>query len=172
MFGDHALKAYTQKQKIIARSGAEAELYSAALGPSESKGIVSLLRDLGYEMKPVLAIVAKATEHILRWQGTGKLKHIDVAYLWMQDEIRSKWLRVRRVKSEENVAYFETKTLSKAVIAKHFLTVCYVNMSEENVQCERHVVAMFWDFGSAVSSQQQSGCYHVQTAASSKRSNR
>ena len=41
----------------------------------------------------------------------GSLKHIDVAYLWMQDEIRSKRLRVRRVKSEEHV------------IAKHGLTL-------------------------------------------------
>ena len=33
-----------------------------------------------YELKPVLAIVAKATEHILHRQGIGKLKHIDVEY--------------------------------------------------------------------------------------------
>ena len=65
ILGEHALKAYTRKQKIIARSSAEAELYAAALGASELKGIVSLLRDLGYEKKPVLAIDAKATEHIL-----------------------------------------------------------------------------------------------------------
>ena len=47
----------------------------------------------------------------------------------------------------------------------------YVNMAEGNVQCERHVVAMFWDSGSAVSSQQQSAGDHVQTAATSNRSN-
>ena len=56
------------------------ELYAAAVGASESRGIVSLLKDLGYEIKPVLAIDAKATEHILHRQGTGRLKHIDVAY--------------------------------------------------------------------------------------------
>ena len=45
MLGDHALKAYTRKQKIIARSGAEAELHAADSGASETTGIVSLLRD-------------------------------------------------------------------------------------------------------------------------------
>ena len=55
MLGAHTLKAYTRKQKIIARSSEEAELYAAALGASEVQGIVSLLRDLGYEKKPVLA---------------------------------------------------------------------------------------------------------------------
>ena len=47
MLDDHALKAYTRKQKIFARSGAEAELRAVALGASESKGIVSLLRRSG-----------------------------------------------------------------------------------------------------------------------------
>ena len=35
----HLLKAYTRKQKIIARSSAEAVLYAAALGASEAKGV-------------------------------------------------------------------------------------------------------------------------------------
>ena len=35
---DHALKAYTRKQKIFARSGAEAELRAVALGASEVLG--------------------------------------------------------------------------------------------------------------------------------------
>ena len=103
LLGKHALKTYTRKQNIIARSSAEAELYAVALGASESNGIVSLLKDLGYETKPVLAADVKATEHVLHRQGIRRLKHIDVAYLWVQDEIRYKMLRVRRVKSEENV---------------------------------------------------------------------
>ena len=121
MLGKHALKAYTRKQKIIVRSSGGAQLYAAALGVCELKGIVSLLRDLGYEKNPVLAIDAKATEHILDRQGIGKLKHIDVAYLWIQDGVGSHRLRVRRVRSEDNVADLGTKPLSKAVIAKHCL---------------------------------------------------
>ena len=59
----------TRKQKIIAMSSAEAGLYTAALGASESKGIVSLLRGLGYEMKPVWATDAKKP---LNTSSTGK----------------------------------------------------------------------------------------------------
>ena len=134
MTGSHALKAYTRKQKIIARSSAEAELYAAALGASELKGIISLMRDMGYEKRPVLAIDAKATEHILHRQGIGKLKHIDVAYLWIQDEVRSRRLQVRRVKSEDNIADLGTKPLGKAVIAKHCTAMGYMNMSQEEAQ--------------------------------------
>ena len=72
LLGSDTLKAYTRKQNIIARISAEAELHAAALVASESKGNVSLLKDLGYEMKPVLATDAKATEHILHRQGRNR----------------------------------------------------------------------------------------------------
>ena len=94
LIGNHAFVAYTRKQMMIARSSAESELFAAALRVSESKGIVSLLFDLGYVMKPVLAI------DIFHRQGIGRLNNIDVAYLWIQDQVRSKRLMVRRVMSE------------------------------------------------------------------------
>ena len=128
MLGKHTLKAYTREQRIIAKSSAEAELYAAALGASEAKGVQSMMFDLGFEVKPVLAIDAKATEHILHRQGIGKLKHIDV---WVQDEIRSHRIQVRRIRSEENVADLGTKPLSRAVIAKHCLTLGYMNINDE-----------------------------------------
>ena len=134
MLGRHALKTYTRKQKVIVKSSAKAELYAAAFGASEAKGVQSMMCDLGFAVKPVLTIDAKALEHILHRQGIGQLKHTDVAYLWVQDEIRSQILRVGRVRSEENVADLGTKLLSKTVIAKHCLKLGYVDMDEENVQ--------------------------------------
>ena len=98
---------------------------AALLGVSESKGIVSLLKDLGYEMKPVLATGASALEHILHRQGIGRLQHKDEAYLWRQDEFRPKILRVRIVK--ENEADLGTKVLSTAgryLEALHHIGVC------------------------------------------------
>ena len=90
-----------------------------------------MMCELGAEVKPVLAIDAKATEHILHRQGIGKLQHIDVAYLWVQDEIRSQRLQVRRIRSEENVADLGRKPRSRAVIAKHCLTLGYMNINDE-----------------------------------------
>ena len=97
--GRHLLQAYTRQQKIIARSSAEAELYAAALGASDAKGVESMMSDLGFVVKPVLIIDAKATEHILHRHGIGKMKHIGVAHLWLQVEVKSNRLRVRRVET-------------------------------------------------------------------------
>ena len=98
--GRHLLKAYTRKRNITARSSPEAELYAAALGASEAKGIQSMMCDWGVAVKPVLIIDAKATEHVLHRHGIGNMKHIDVAHLRLQDEVKSNKLRVRRVNSD------------------------------------------------------------------------
>ena len=56
----------------------------------------------------------------------------------MQDEVRSKRLRVRRVKTEVNVADLGTKPFSKAVIV-----LGYVNRAEESALCKLQDVVMF-----------------------------
>ena len=47
-----------------------------------------MMRDLGFTVKLVLVIGATATGHILHRKGIGRMKHIDVAQLWLQDEVR------------------------------------------------------------------------------------
>ena len=68
-------------------------------------------------MNSVLAMDVKAIEDILHRCGIGRLKRTDVAYIWMQDEVRYKRLRVSRVKSEETVADISPQAPSKAIIA-------------------------------------------------------
>ena len=49
-----------------------------------------MMCDLGFALKPVLIIDAKATEHILHRHGIGKMKHIDVAHLCGGQQYRGK----------------------------------------------------------------------------------
>ena len=81
----------------------------------------------------------------LHRQGTGRLKHMDVAYVWVQDGVGSKILRVNE---KENVPDLGTKALSKAVIMNHSVTQGDVNMTEKEVEVVQRNVATFWDFGS------------------------
>ena len=70
-------------------------------------------------MKPVLVIDANATEHIFHRHGIGRMKHVDVAHLWLQDDVKSERLRVRRVKSGDNLADMGAKAVSSRIIRKH-----------------------------------------------------
>ena len=87
----------------------------------------SMMRDLGFAVKSVLIIDAKATEHILHRHGIGKMKQIDVAHLWLQDEVKSKRLRARRVKSENNLADVGTNALSSKITRKRATSMEYTD---------------------------------------------
>ena len=151
MLGKHTLKAYTRKQKVIAKSSRGRAVAQRHWAASEAKVIQSMMCDLGFAVKPVLAIDAKAIEHMLHRQGIWEIEaHGCGVLVWVQDEIRSQRLRVRRVRSEENVADLGLKPLSKTVIAKHCLTLGYMNMDEKMFRADR--VVPKWGFGSAVSS--------------------
>ena len=71
--------------------------------------------DVGFTVKPVLIIDAKATQHIDHRHGIGKIKHVDVAHLWLQDDVESNRLRVRRIMSEDNLAEIGTEALSNRI---------------------------------------------------------
>ena len=87
--------------------------------------------DLGFAVKPVLIIDAKATEPILHRHGIGNVKYIDLAHLWLQDEVKSNRLRVRRVKREDNLAEIWTEALSQRITRKHAMSLEYVDAPEK-----------------------------------------
>ena len=58
------------------------------------------------------------------------IKHTDVAYLWLQDEVKSNRLRIRRVKSEANLVDIGTKAISNTITRKHAISMVYVDAQE------------------------------------------
>ena len=122
LVGRHLSESYRRKQKIITRNSAETELHAAA-----AKVVQSKMCDLGFAIKLVLIIDAKATEHILHRHGIGKMKRIDEAHLWLQDEVKSNRLKVRRVMREHNLADIGKKALS---IRTHATSMVYDDAKE------------------------------------------
>ena len=58
------------------------------------------------------------------------MKHIDVAHLWLHDEVKSNRLTVRCFESEDNLADIGTKALSNKLIRKHAISMEYVDAQE------------------------------------------
>ena len=59
-----------------------------------------------------------------------KIKHTDVAHLWLQDEVKSNRLRIRRVKSEANLVDIGTKAIGNNITRKHAISMEYVDAQE------------------------------------------
>ena len=117
--GSHVVKSWARTQATLATSSGEAELYAAVKAAAELLGIQSLAKDFGHEMSAELLVDAKATIGMVSRSGLGKLRHVEVGHLWIQEAVKNKRLRVKKVLGTENAADLMTKYLDKATIDKH-----------------------------------------------------
>ena len=123
MVGWHTIKTWSSTQVTIALSSGESELYALTKGASQALGFVALGRDLGAYLHAVVHTDASATLGIVNRQGLGKLRHVNVQYLWLQEKVRDKTLSVIKVPGPENPADLMTKYLPAAEIEKHLETL-------------------------------------------------
>jgi hypothetical protein len=119
MLGTHLLKHWASTQKKITLSSGEAELGAVVRGFSEALGIQSVARDLGADVEPEVHADSSAAIGICRRSGIGKVRHLAVAQLWVQDLVRSKACRLFKVLGTENPADLMTKPLSRPEIDGH-----------------------------------------------------
>ena len=61
---------------------------------------------------------ATAAIGIARRKGLGKIRHLDVTDLWIQDKIRSKQIRLLKVLGADNVADIFTKYVDRSTLEK------------------------------------------------------
>ncbi len=72
------------QQKSTALSSAEAELVAFEKTAIEGLGIQSMLVDFGFHVNISISADATAALAIVKRQGAGRLRHIDVTLLWLQ----------------------------------------------------------------------------------------
>ena len=107
------LQSWSKDQTKIARSSGEAELYAANLGASKGKGLQTIMNELGWHYSMKLQVDANATIGMLHRRGMGKLRHIEVEELWLQQEIHKKRVVVYKIKGTENTADIGTKPVRR-----------------------------------------------------------
>jgi hypothetical protein len=119
LLGAHLLKHWASTQKRHTLSSGEAELGAIVKSFSEILGLQSVARDLGVELRPEVHADSAAAIGICNRSGIGKVRHLAVAQLWVQDFVRSKACRLFKVLGTENPADLMTKPLARAEIDGH-----------------------------------------------------
>ena len=119
MIGNHCIKAWSKTQSVTAKSSAESELYSVVKGATEWLGLNTLCRDLGADVGARLNLDATPAKGILDRQGIAKVRHIDVAVLWLQQQAAKKIIPLVKVDGSDNCADLLTKHLGVAVMQQH-----------------------------------------------------
>ena len=100
-------------QSVVAQSSGEAELYAIATGAAESLFCQTLLQDLGF--RPTVTVKSDSTAGIAIGSrvGLGKLKHVDIKYLHVQQLVQQGRVKLGKVPSSENPSDLGTKFLDK-----------------------------------------------------------
>ena len=123
--GGHCLKTWSSSQATVALSSAEAELYALTKGSAQALGAMSLLQDFGVVVNAKVHADASAAIGIARRTGLGKLRHLNVRYLWIQDQVRLDNFELLKVKGTSNPADLLTKHLSGPDVEKN---LSFLNM--------------------------------------------
>ena len=87
--GGHIIRSWSTGQAVTALSSGEAEYYALVKAASQGIGIRNMMEDLGEKCEKPIEINTDATAAIgiVNRVGIGKVRHIEVNQLWLQEKI-------------------------------------------------------------------------------------
>jgi hypothetical protein len=135
MMGKHLIKSWCSTQAIVALSSGEAEYYGIVKGASIGLGLRSMLGDLGIAASLKINTDASAAKGIANRKGLGKVRHIEVNQLWIQDRVSRGDLAINKVNGKENLADALTKYVNSEDIRIHLFK------TGQSIQAGRHEIA-------------------------------
>lgn len=119
--GGFTLASWSRTQAQSALSSCESEFYALTTGVQEALFIKSLLGEMfpKSDIKLTGYIDSTSAAQLAQRTGVGRLKHLDIRLLWIQDLTEDGTLKVHRVHTDENTADLFTKHLGVRVFSKH-----------------------------------------------------
>ena len=115
--GAHTVKCWTSTQATVSLSSAEAEYHSAVRGCAAGLGMRSFAQDLGgAALKVRIMVDSSAAIQMARRSGLGRVRHMAVALLWLQDAVRRGDVEIAKCKGTENPSDIGTKYVPVAVL--------------------------------------------------------
>ena len=135
------IKAWSKTLSTLALSTGEAELGAVVKGLTEAEGIVSLLVDFGIGLKIRLRSDASAAIGIAQRAGLGKVRHLAVSDLWIQQRIKHGGVGIEKLCGDVNPSDLMTKGLDGPRITKLLkLMGLIVPVSEGTVEVDKTVL--------------------------------
>ena len=125
MHGKHTIKTWSTNQAVIALSSGEAEYYGMVKGASVAMGVNALCEDLGRYLSGKIKVQtdASAAIGIACRIGTGKIRHIEINQLWLQEKVAQGRIEIVKIGTLDNLADALTKAVDGNVLRKHIQDV-------------------------------------------------
>ena len=112
LLGQHILKTSSSTLPTVSLSSGEAEFYGAVRASGAALGQQSLFADLGVPLDVRAWADSSAAVGICSRQGLGNLRHIDTQALWIQENVGTKEIILKKVRGDINPADLLTKFIS------------------------------------------------------------
>ena len=112
MRGSHCLRTYSVTQKFVTLSSGEAELMALVKATSEAIGMTQLAQGWGLSMIGSVLVDSSAALAVTARKGNGKLRHVRIGHLWVQELAERDEVRFAKVRGTENPADLLTKHLT------------------------------------------------------------
>ena len=112
-YGRSPIEFGSSTQSVRALSTGESEFYAITKGSAHSLHSQAILKGFGVTVEAVVLSDANAGNGIASRQGCGRPKHLEVKWLWVQEKVSQKALRLCKHPTETNIADLATKYLSR-----------------------------------------------------------
>ena len=116
MRGNHHIKSWSVTQKRVTLSSAEAELAALVNASSETLGVIQMASGLGDNITVEVFVVSSAALAVTQKKGNGKMRHVKIGQLWVQETAEAEELMFRKIKGEESPTDLGTKHLTRKKI--------------------------------------------------------
>ena len=104
MRGRHLIMHWSRTQSTVALSSCEVELNGICKACQESRAGANLAQELGQELVPVILTDASAARGVVLREGSGKIKHLEVRQLWVQELAAKGKALVKKICRSVNVS--------------------------------------------------------------------
>ena len=122
-YGDHTWDCYSVTQSTIALSSGESEMY--ATGSATARGLQCKTYLIETQRPSNLKIYSDSTagRGMVNRVGVGKVRHLELRYLWIQERLRLKAFELLKEDTNEMTADILTKYSEWSTIQKHCTTL-------------------------------------------------
>ena len=117
-YGKHCIRSYSSTQAIIALSSGEAEYYGCVKAASVALGMRAMYADFGHEVKLVVNTDASTAKAIAMRKGLGKVRHMAVHLLWLQERVALNDIAIHKILGSSNPSDILTKYVSRDLLDK------------------------------------------------------
>ena len=104
MAGKHLLAQWSRTQHVVSLSSGAAELHALCACATEGLALKNIYEEIGLEVEFELLTDSSAAKGMIMRQGAGRVKHLDIKSLWIQEREGQGDLKVLKIPRLENVS--------------------------------------------------------------------